>query len=315
MNENYNEELMKLREEHPWLKKHNIGLYLDSEYYERFIPPFNFDGKNDEEYLDSWLNENYPNMGKTLELACGTGRMTKILNKYAQEIVGVDKSPKMLEAAKQKFEGQPQIHLFLSDAYDYINRAIETEEISTFDSITSFWGINYMLHHDFIRIDYNGELIQALKPEEIKRAEEIAIMKLRRLLDYSKSGARYIFFHVRSDTDEQIINRKYWGRFNPLFKPSLKTPSQRIIEKVLSEYKEKGRLQYNIKHVDGTVRFNNLETALETFLNFHSKGYFNNRPECVSIFKEMEKDLLCYRLPNGEIELGAGFLLIDISKK
>lgn len=315
MSKNNNEELMKLRDEHPWLKKRNIGLYLDSKYYERFIPPFNFDGKNDEEYLDSWLNENYSNMGKTLELACGTGRMTKILNKYAQEIVGVDKSPKMLEAAKKRFEGQPHIRLVLSDAYDYITEAIKSGEMSTFDSITSFWGINYMLHHDFIRIDNNGEIIQSLNPKEIKRAEEQAVMKLKRLLDCSKNGARYIFFHVRSDTDEQTINRKHWGRFNSLFEPPQKTPSQRIIESILSGYRAERKLEYSIKHIDGTVRFDNLETALETFLNFHSKGYFNNRPECVGIFRAMERDLLPYKLPTGEIELGSGFLLIDILKK
>jgi len=73
--------------------------------------------------------------------------------------------------------------------------------------------------------------------------------------------------------------------------------------------------EYSIKHVDGTVRFDNLEVALETFLNFHSKGYFNNRPECISIFREMERDLLRYKPPTGEIGLGAGFLLIDILKK
>lgn len=182
-------------------------------------------------------------------------------------------------------------------------------------SMTSFWGINYMLHHDFIRIDHNGEIIQALEPEEIKRVEEQAVMKLKKLLDYSKSGARYIFFHVRSDTDEQIINRKHWGRFNPLFEPPQKTPSQRIIENILSEYQKERKLEYSIKRVDGTVKFNNLEIALETFLNFHSKGYFNNRPECVSIFREMERDLLDHKLPTGEIELRAGFLLIDILKK
>jgi SAM-dependent methyltransferase len=310
-----NRELAKLRDEHPWLKRVNVGLYLDSEYYEKSLPRFSFDGKSDEEYLDTWLRENYPNVGRTLEIACGTGRMTKILHKYAREIVGIDKSPQMLQAARKRFEYVPNVRLVLSDACSFLNKAIETSEMHSFDSIMSFWGINYILHHDFIRIEPNGELFQALLPEEIKIAEESATARFRRLLECSRKGTRYLFFHVRSDTEEQIINRKPWGELNPLFAPPKRTPSQNIIEKVLAEMHKEDMLEYTLEYVDGTVSFPNLEKALETFFNFHSKGYFNNRPELVNVFEEMRTDLLQRRLDNGQIELGAGFILINISRE
>jgi SAM-dependent methyltransferase len=308
-------ELTKLRNEHPWLKRTNVGLYLDSEYYEQSLPHFLFEGKSDEEYLDTWLRRNYQNIGKTLEIACGTGRMTKILHKYAREIVGIDKSPQMLQAARRRFECTPNVRLVLSDASSFIKKTIETDEMRSFDSIMSFWGINYMLHHYFIRIEPEGELFQALSPEEIKNAEKSATADFKRLLECSRKGSRYLFFHVRSDTEEQMINRKPWGELNPYFMPPKKTPSQSIIERVLAEEHKENRLDYTLKYVDGTVSFPSLEKALEIFLNFHSKGYFNNRPEFVSVFEEMRTALLQRRRGNGQIELGAGFILIDILRK
>ena len=308
-------ELTKLRNKHTWLKRNSLFLYKSPKHYEKLLPNYNFDGKGDKEYLDSWLNMNHPNIGNVLELMCGSGRMTQVLNKYANDIVGVDKSSQMLKVAMGRFKNAHNIHFVSSDVDTYIDKIIKTAEISTFDSIVSFWGINYWLHNGFLRFDHHGKLIQALTPGEIEIAEKLAIAKLKRLLENAKSGSRFVFFHVRSDTEEQSIHRKYWGKMNSIFAPPLKTPSQIVIEKVLSELYKDGKLTYEIKYVNGSVKFYNLEMALEIFMNFHSKGYFNDRPECIDLLKEFTKDLSIHKLPNGEIELGAGFLLMDILRK
>lgn len=307
--------IIRLKKEHPWLKKPVNALYSNIEYYEKLISQNKVVQNSDEDYLDCYLEENYQNMGKVLELGCGTGRMTKILHKYAREIIAADKNSQMLDAAKKKFLGTSNVHFVLSEMDNYINNAIKTNEISKFNSITSFWGINYMLHYDFLRINPNGKLINAKSPKEIKKAEVLATRKFKRLLEYSKSGTRLIFFHVRSDTEEQYITRKHLGKVNLLFTSNRKTPSHKIIEKTLSEMQKEKRLEYSIKYIDSTVKFENLEMALEIFFNFHLKGYFNKRPECISIFNEIQNDLSGHMLHNGKVKLGTGFILFDILRK
>ena len=57
---------------------------------------------------------------KVMDLACGTGIMSKrLFDRYQGEVIGLDLSPKMLEVAKKKYEGNPRIKFQEGDFYEY----------------------------------------------------------------------------------------------------------------------------------------------------------------------------------------------------
>ena len=53
--------------------------------------------------------------GKVLDIACGTGRVTLHLAKDGVEITGLDRSPELLEIAREKSVGIPNVHCRLGD--------------------------------------------------------------------------------------------------------------------------------------------------------------------------------------------------------
>ncbi|MBI2644464.1 MAG: class I SAM-dependent methyltransferase [Candidatus Wildermuthbacteria bacterium] len=85
-----------------------------------------------ERYLDHhWLPrfiraiENYCDARKVLDLGCGTGRYTQIIEKFAKEVTGVDISERFLQYARETY-GLPHLicgdahHLSLDDTFDVV---------------------------------------------------------------------------------------------------------------------------------------------------------------------------------------------------
>jgi SAM-dependent methyltransferase len=64
-----------------------------------------------------------------LDFACGTGRMTQVVAQYAKDVVGVDISPTMLEAAQPKLPAARFVRADLTT---------ESVELGQFDLISSF---------------------------------------------------------------------------------------------------------------------------------------------------------------------------------
>lgn len=57
---------------------------------------------------------------KVLDLACGTGVITSLLQEKSKcEVVGLDISPKMIEKAKEKERNNPYIHYYVGDFITY----------------------------------------------------------------------------------------------------------------------------------------------------------------------------------------------------
>ena len=57
---------------------------------------------------------------KVLDLACGTGAITSLLQKKSKcDVVGLDISPKMIEKAKEKEKENHYIHYFVGDFLSY----------------------------------------------------------------------------------------------------------------------------------------------------------------------------------------------------
>jgi ubiquinone/menaquinone biosynthesis C-methylase UbiE len=79
-----------------------------------------------------------PDSGTFLDLGCGTGDLLALLHDKASSVIGVDKSPKMLEEARRRFEGNgDNIHLRLG----------QMEHLPLREGEVDFAVINMVLHH------------------------------------------------------------------------------------------------------------------------------------------------------------------------
>lgn len=86
--------------------------------YERFAQVYdmfmdNIPYEEWEKYLSGLLRERGIRDGLVLELGCGTGTMTELLAADGYDMIGVDNSPDMLEAAIEKREKSGQDILYL----------------------------------------------------------------------------------------------------------------------------------------------------------------------------------------------------------
>jgi SAM-dependent methyltransferase len=81
-------------------------------------------------WLHHFIRLHYPRgVDRYLDFACGTGRITQIVAPYAQESIGVDVSPSMLDVARAKC---PHANFVQADF------TRDTRDIGQFDLITSF---------------------------------------------------------------------------------------------------------------------------------------------------------------------------------
>jgi len=84
----------------------------------------------EERHVQQLLESYYPSgVDRYLDFACGTGRMTRAIADRCREVVGVDVSPTMLNAARPKL---PQARFVLADLTS------ETVELGEFDLVSSF---------------------------------------------------------------------------------------------------------------------------------------------------------------------------------
>ena len=91
------------------------------EFFDSLAPTWDDDNEIDPR-MDSWLDQIGIQPGsKVLDLACGTGVITGLLSKRSQaEVVGLDLSPKMIDMAKKKYEGNPNVSFLCGDFYRYV---------------------------------------------------------------------------------------------------------------------------------------------------------------------------------------------------
>jgi len=306
----------QLYKAHPWLLRkmtrvvdERVEEYGNGAYYDDILPEYIFNKKVDTDILVEWLKEKTSNGEKPfnhiLELNCGTGRATKLLLPYSERITCIDISESMLVKAKQNVEPSANVRhidFIRCDAIDFVMDKNNREFLSSVDCIISFWGIFYPTNDLYLCYDLNGELISNLSSE----VESNAKLRLIKFIDSLPKKARFLFFHVRSDTEEQLIYRPLWGLFHPEFMPPKPTPSERLLKLAL----ETVEASYTWDNVGGYVRYEGLEEALEAYLNFHLKGYFNNKPELPYVYSYTSSQL-CKRQTKDGIELEAGYIHIE----
>lgn len=107
---------------------------------------------------------------KILDLACGTGVITSLLQEKSKcDVIGLDISPKMIEKAKEKEKENPYIHYYVGDflSYDFKEK---------FDHIIVFNAYPHFLDREAFKnkvlkiLNKNGklEIIHNISRQEIE---------------------------------------------------------------------------------------------------------------------------------------------------
>ncbi|EEG77891.1 class I SAM-dependent DNA methyltransferase [Dethiobacter alkaliphilus] len=100
-----------------------------------------------EQKFSNFLLSNVDKNKTILELGCGTAvNLEKIheLNLSFKSYVGVDLTPNMLEAAKNKFPSDSAIEFLQEDLYDFVNNEIKNNR--TYDIILCTWVLSHLEH-------------------------------------------------------------------------------------------------------------------------------------------------------------------------
>ncbi|MBS3105051.1 class I SAM-dependent methyltransferase [Candidatus Woesearchaeota archaeon] len=306
----------ELYRKHPWLRRKMIRIkdetvveYSDAQYYQYILPRYLFEGVEDTEKLEEWFlaetNSGSQKFKRVLELACGNGRGTRIVAKYANELDAVDLSPSMISSA-QTVKNLTNVRFYRGDMFEFTNKLARENRLHEYDLIFSFWGIFYGTNDEFITVDQHGNLL-ALDPQS---ATQKAERNLRTLFDNLTQGTQFLFFHVRSDTEEQLIYRPIIGAYCSAFMPPRPTPSEIILKKVL----DSSGVDYQWRNVGGFVEYPSLEKALEVNLNFHLKGFFNDRLELPIIYLIISNGLHRH-IQEQKVKMSAGYIHIEGVKR
>lgn len=104
--------------------------------------------------LNSMILEAVPLSDTIVDMGCGTGDLMGSLRKKARQVIGVDKSPKMLEAAKQRFT---------NDGKNVDLRIGELEHLPLGNGEADLAVINMVLHHVLDPVKTFQEAYRVLK--------------------------------------------------------------------------------------------------------------------------------------------------------
>jgi len=104
--------------------------------------------------LNSMILEVVPLSDTIVDMGCGTGDLMASLREKARQIIGVDKSPKMLEAAKQRFS---------NDGKNVDLRIGEMEHLPLGNGEADLAVINMVLHHVLDPVKTFQEAYRVLK--------------------------------------------------------------------------------------------------------------------------------------------------------
>ncbi len=291
-----------LHQKYPWLVTWKHSDYLSPNYYQRLLKPYVFGGRDDLTLFDDFLASLKVKPQKALELGCGSGRGTEVfLKRFPKTRLDVlDLSPQMLEFTHKHFPVQEKI---LSDTFNYLS---ETKE--KYDFVFSLWSFSHSLHQHL-------ETATDLERGKSKLSD---VLKNFIVLNLEKDGDFFII-HFDSQSDEQKILMKQWAKTSPVYDVGKQQSlSLQVIERTLNDLQQAGIVSFSITHFVGEpIVYDDINLALETFLNFHLEGCLNNRPEkeITSIIDELSGYFNRFLDPKtGKISIKPGCFIIKIHK-
>jgi hypothetical protein len=257
-----------------WEKGNSYG---NGSYYQALLPQYVWQGQEDAAHLDVYLSQNLKKKAnRALEFGAGTGRGTNILKKYCRAITAIE-----INKAMSSYFTDSNITLFNED----LNTFIKNRPLGIYDLIFSFWG-----------------------PYLCEQSTDLLINKIN-------SGTRGIFFHAHRGTIEQKLIRRTLQKFkNPSYNPETNTSiNEDNFKRKLDEFEKSKQLEFTVKEVLGSAQFRSIDSAMESFLNFHLGGVFE-QGAYFEVSKFLEPLLREHQLASGEISMGAGIKIFDLVK-
>jgi len=289
-----------------WLNK-KFDVYLDPLYYEEILPLYKFHGKTDEEILEEYLIETARRQGYrfkcALELGCGSGRGTKIIERYCDKVIAIDLSKEMIKLAKEKIKYKDKVKFYHAEMLEFVKN--NPKLIKNVDLVVSLWALNYSLNAEFAYRDPAKQIFKPMNPDEaLKKCHR----KLDTLFNNISQNSKFIFFHYDPESEEQRIAHKCWQKILP-FPWNEKSPSLFALRKY---FERQNNIDSCICKLNGVVDLGNKERAMEIFMNFHLHTSFNRHPLRDEIMKIIDKNLKKYN-PE-KILMGASVIIIKGEK-
>ena len=250
--------------------------YKNREYYIQLLPKYLWGGVSDIEYLDMKLHEFLKSStNNTLEFGAGSGRGTKILQKYTRNITAVEINPHMLSSFECKTD---KITLINENMNSFINK----RPLDGYDLIFSFWG-----------------------PYPNSRSTNILLNKI---LPKTKG----IFFHAHRGAYEQKLIRQVLQKYNDYaYNPNKDTSiKEDSFRNVIETHHKQGLLEYQVEEVLGKSQFESLDAAIESFLNFHLTGIFEKQVY-LKVYAFLKDCLREHTLPSGKVSIESGMKIFS----
>lgn len=247
----------------------NAG-YRYSDIYERVLPPHYYNGKEDidlvRDYLSSQLGPpSASRRHKVLELGCGPGRLTSVLEPYAASLLATDKSEGMVSTARRRF---PDIHTRCADTETVIHALHEEKHANSFDLIGAFWSMSYPLLECFEATTADGVISTIDSEEAYVRARSL----LRGLLDLLAPSGRLIVLFFDANTEEQRLVTNLWERIAP-FPGTGRDYTWRLLHDTLVDAELSGQGTFHHSRIPGVAITPSAAAARNWFLTGHLNNY------------------------------------------
>lgn len=187
------------------------AVYHAPDIYDRILLPHWFDGIEDIDHVRALMHRCYgpaPESGRmrTLELGCGTGRVTAALAPYASSLYGVDFGRPMLDVFRTRY---PDATTELADIASAVERLHAAGE--RFDIVGAFWSLSYPIGDCFEDLTADGIRPRPELAAGVAEAKEL----VRKIVDLIADGGHLIALFFDSDAPEQRVVTRAWERIAP----------------------------------------------------------------------------------------------------
>jgi len=293
-----NNDIDALQRRFPWLQVQiSTTEYLGPEYYERLLKPYCFGGRTDLEILCQWLAAEKTDGGNApvLEIGPGPGRATSVFLHAVgpRDLYLVDLSEQMIAYCKRRFRDEQRLTFIRCDAIDFLRQSQQR-----FGLGFSLWSFSHSIH-------------RAIQMLGRRAGEEMAAEAIRTLfVKVLEPGSRFLLIHFDPSSPEQRISLRQRAKLQPFLADGPDVPSRTVLDRVTQELVAQNRVRVCVEHLVGDpIRYENMNEALEIFMNLHMEGMFNNHPLLPEVMAELAADLAVYRDDDGAITIGTGCYL------
>jgi len=234
-----------------------------------------------------------------LELGPGSGRVTKVFLKSSinyNNLDLVDLSNDMINGLKKKFNDN-KINIYKNDSLDYLNKVNKK-----YDLVYSLWSFSHSVHQHIVERNSNqGQIKKILK---------------KFIANNMNPGANFFLIHFDSQSEEQNILMKQWGKYFSAFSDQSKqSPSKLILDNLFSEMSGNIIDNFECNHLIGDpIVYKTLDEALETIMNFHMETEFNKHKDTEMIVKELTENINKHTRSDGKYYIKPGCFMYTFKR-